>query len=284
MPDKPNLITAEAVIRDGCPALGRTKAFVVHSGVCATLEHRFTDRNGQPIDLSGEDEANAPRIAMRIREETGIAGNAGQIYESAGILEDPATGVVQIELPKQVACSSGLYRADWACLNSDNEPVLINSTLVSVERSLFDSNLQSSVGIPSLKEIRTQIMDTAGDNTLLDDVEFTDDQILSAMLKPIQDWDESLPPLHRKYTTRSFPWRNKWIDASIGYLYRYAAAHYRRNRFISSGGGKQIDDKNREREYLAASQLHLDEWTTWRIQKKISLNGQSFHGTIWGAY
>ena len=129
-----------------------------------------------------------------------------------------------------------------------------------------------------------RIMDFPGDNSLLDDVEFTNDQILYAITYPILEWESELPPLSIHFTTKTFPYRERWATAIIGYLYRAASANYSRNYIKNSGGGINIDDKNKEREYLARAQLMLEEWRYWMKQKKIQLNGQQFYGSITGNY
>ena len=157
-----------------------------------------------------------------------------------------------------------------------------------MERSLYGGtngwDRDGHLGTPTINEIRNRIMDYAGDNLLLDDVEFTSDQIFQAIGHPIQEWESELPPLGYHYTTKTFPWRERWAIATIGYLYRYASAYYSRNYMKNSGGGVSIEDKNKEREYLTRSQIMLEEWRVWMKQKKIQLNGEQFYGTITGSY
>lgn len=278
-----DVVEAGTPARDGCPVLGRMKLFMVDEGVRATLQHTFTDRQGLPVDLDAAYSENpggtGPAVKMRIREVLG-ANTADLTYEVDGVIVDGEGGVVQALLPLEVANDAGIYQTSFAYL-LDDEVRLINKTLTSVERSLFGDTATDPyhiAGPPTINELRMQIMDYGGDNLLLDDVEFTDDHILHALVKPVDDWNVTPPPLRPLCTTKNFPYRDKWLDAAVGYLYQFAAAHYRRNRLALSGGGLTVDDKNKEREYLQASQLMLSQWKEWLRHKKVQLNGELFFG------
>lgn len=288
-----DVITAGVPERDGCPALTRIKAFLVDEGVRATLEHVMVNRQGQAVDLTYDNsqslsgDQSPPGIVMRIREHSGLAGDCEQTYEVEGIIVEPETGTIQALLPEAVACEAGLYQVSFAYTNIDGEPCLINNAIVSVEKTLFGAtttDTNHTMGPPTIQSLRGQIMDTATDNTLLDEVEFSDDQIILAMTKPIQEFNNMNPPLSVRFTAKNFPFRNEWLDASIGYLYQFAAAHYRRNKLNTGGGGMQINDKDKEREYLAASQLMLQQWRDFALQVKVRMNGQEFFGTSAGSY
>jgi hypothetical protein len=130
-----------------------------------------------------------------------------------------------------------------------------------------------------------QIRDSdPGENPLLRDVEFSDDQIVQAMIRPIQFFNEAPPPLSRRFDSRNFPWKTAWLDAAAGYLYQYAAAYYRRNRLAVVGGGKTLDALNREAEYLRMSKEHLDRWQFFVTQKKMEINMRACIGVVGSDY
>ena len=194
-----------------------------------------------------------------------------------------------MRLDDRVTYQAGLYRLSWA-IRKDGIIRRTFNSLLSVEPSLFGvggtpRNGPRSPGCPTIKEIRAQIMDSGGaENTLLQDVEFSDDQILQAVLKPIQYFNEQPPYIGRLFGTHDFPYRSHWIDASIGYLHQFAAAHYRRNVLRPAAGGMQINDKDKETEYLRAAELYLNQWREFVQMIKLQLNSLSCVGSFGSGY
>lgn len=294
----PGVTVAQVPRIDGCPILQRTKAFVVNQGEVATLEHTFRDRAGNPIDLSAffPDEANSTSgldlgyaIKLRAKDWLGIGFNPlrNPVWESVGSVYEPVGGRVRAELPATLVERPGIYELSWAVLNLDGRPININDGLLSVERSLWPAdvvNLLTAKGPPTLNEIRMLLMDaSANENTLLADIEFKDEQIMLALTKPVQYWNEALPPI-LPFTTRDFPFRGAWATGTLGQLHIIAANHYRRNLLRHAAGGQEVADKDKEREYLAEGQRLWKTYTDWASDKKVSLNLKRFFGVSVSAY
>lgn len=312
------VITAGIPAKDNCPVLTRIKAFLVQEGTAPYLEYVFRSRDGRPLDLRGAaDPVPGPSLSsdtsgastsstasqsstssqaapaedavlVRIREAIGIGADDSQrIWRVAGIITDAANGVVRAKLGASLCGQSGLYQMDWAFVRN-SDVVLINNTLLSIEPTLFGAgnNLRPhTLGCPTIQEIRMQMVDSApAENSLLDDVEFGDDQILQAIVKPVQYFNQQPPPLGYFYNTTNFPWKQAWIDATIGYLMGFAAATYRRNRLGGSAAGINIDDMNKENEYLREAERRGREWKDFVLQKKVELNMQQGAGGIGSPY
>lgn len=278
---------------DGCPILTRIRAYIVDQGVVCTLRHCMRDRRGNPIDLSeylapamsesvSESSTASGEVLLRVRDwlGTGITCN-GAVHDIVGSCNSPETGIVQAILPAAVVANAGIYELSWGITDADGTFVVANSGILSVERNLLQfesSKSRRTPGPPTINEIRMWMMDSsASENVLLDDVEFSDEQICLAMTKPIQRWNETPPPIET-YTTRTFPFRGAWASAVLGELYVMAAAHYRRNRLGGSAGGVQIDDKNKEQEYMGEGRRLLEEYQTWLLSKKVEINMRKFAG------
>jgi hypothetical protein len=303
MPDAIDIVTAGLPEIDDCPVLTRIKAFVVQEGIRATLQHVMRDRQGRVLDLTpvdteevseeSEESASASTttsvdtVKMRVKEFVGdIDGNQVVTHEVSGTIADAATGIVQARLPTLIVSRAGLYQLSWGFYR-DSVLKIVNDGLLSVERSLYGNITEAPAhnGPPTISEIRMQMMDSSpAENLLLDDVEFNDEQIALAITKPIMDFNESLPPLNTLFNTLNFPWRSHWLDATIAYLYRFAAAGYRRNRLATRAGGVDVDDKNKEAEYLRMSQLMLEEWKKFVLMRKTQLNGRAFTGAVGSPY
>lgn len=281
---------------DDCPILTRIKAFIVDQGVVCSLKHRFRDRKGNPIDLSqylaepisessSESESavgDTGTVILRIRDWMGVGiGANAKIYEITGESVDPVDGIVKADLEAICVREAGIYELTWAVKNADGDFVVANTGIMSVERNLLTRETlhsKNDPGPPTINEIRMWMMDSSGsENTLLDDVEFSDEQICLALTKPIQRWNETPPPIEI-YTTRNFPYRGAWASAVLGELFIMVASHYRRNRLGGAAGGLQIDDKNKEREYMSEGQRRLDEYNQWLLNKKVEINMRKFAG------
>lgn len=292
---------------DSCPILTRLKAFLVDQGVTTTLEHTFRDRTGNPVDLSswlvstaGSESSSssasesspgpAGTVKLRTKEWLGVGCSPtnNPVYDAFGEAVDAEAGVVRVTLDAEMVEHAGIYEMNWAVLDENSRPVVLDRGLLSVERSMFALSpvVQSrDLGPPTIQEVRMRLMDSMStENQLLDDVEFKDEQILLAMSEPVRLWNESPPPLGRHYTTRNFPYRGSWILGVLAQLHLTAANHYRRNRLQHTAGGTMIDDKNKEREYMMEGQRLWEEYRGWMLTKKVELNLKSFSGTSLSTY
>ena len=286
-----DIVTAGIPTSDGCPLLNRIKAFIVQEATAPTVEHVFRDRNGNPLDLTPPlhvsetmppaSESLAPfntdTVEAYAREFLGVGdSDACYKWKMDGTVFNAAAGTVRFKLNPALCQQSGLYRLSIGFIR-DSRLQVVNNTLLSIEPSLFGgrgNGLKSHrTGCPTIQEIRMQLWDTsAADNPLLENVEFSDDQIATAIAKPIDVFNSHVPPINQIFNTSNFPWRSNWIDAIKGYLFSFAGDFYRRNRFGGSGGGLEIDDRNKEQEYMRASKMYLEQWEQFVTAKKIQLN------------
>lgn len=289
------VVRCEVPMIDGCPAIGRIKAFVVDQGVKAILEHQFTDRQGKPLDLSSSFDdgqsisqgANDKYTVMaRIKEPiaSGPSREQNPIWELNAWVENAAQGLVRVRLNKDVVEQAGIYEVGFAILDEDGDRVVVNDAFMSVEQGLWansNKTLYDNLGPPTLREIRQTLVDTCpADNLLLDQVEFTTDQIIYAIIQPVEDWNVALPPLKFDYTTRNFPYRNPWKEAIVGHLLVAAAHNYRRNHLAYSAGGTAIDDKNKEQPYLQMGLQLLQGYKDFVLNKKVAINMGAVAGSI----
>jgi hypothetical protein len=293
---------------DDCPVLRRVKAFIVDQGVAATLEHVFRDRRGRAVDLSGyldvegalsdsssslstvPEPGGGGTAVLRVKDALahGPVSDLNPVWELPVTSHDPLAGVLQATLREDIVERAGIYQLSWAIRNGAGKVVLVNDGLLSVERSLYPlkrETLADDLGPPTINEIRMAMMDSdpAENQYLLDNVEFADDQLLQAILEPVQAWNEIPPPV-RTFTPRDFPFRFHWKQGIIARLHIYAAHHYRRNALQHQAGGVAIADKNKESEYLAYGQQLWNEYMTWLYNKKVEINLKGFLGEVRSAY
>ncbi len=282
---------------DGCPVLTRVNAFIVQAATTRVQEFIFRDTNGRPLNLTpptsgdslslgdAEDQVVVRYVPLgQTLNQDGCGGLLPISVEAT--IHDAATGKIRISIPSVVMQEPGIYNCDFGFYRGGSLRV-VNRAMLSVEHTLFVNSPQAlRAGIPTINELRGQIMDTAGDNVRLENVEFSDQQLLDALVWPIQDFNEKSPNLGYTFDTTNFPYRAQWLDATIGRLYQTAAAWYRRNKMQGQGGGVALDELNRDKDYTTAAQMHMQNWNNFRDSKKVELNAKQWFGSVdgWGGW
>ena len=272
------LFTAEPedATHEGCPIVTKRRHVVVDKGVAACVQWEIRWPDGQVADFSecfessaSESESSSlvdPTIRVRFGDGCNSVAIPGHVV---GEMVDAANGIVSFCLPAEVYNSGGLYQFQIA-INDGTRNFFMDKGLISVEPGLF-GDITQTTGPPSMQEIRIHMRDTAIENDLLGDVEFDDAEILFAISRPIQQWNETPPPIARR-TCQNFPFRYHWLNAIVGELMLTALHHYTRNKMKASAGGLTEDDKNKDMEYTRLAQRYQDEWRHFIVTKKVQLN------------
>lgn len=121
-------------------------------------------------------------------------------------------------------------------------------------------------------EIRVVLRDNCPeDNILLDDYEYSPEEIRTAMNITMDYWNDQPPNLGFMDYDR-FPYRSKLLLGVTAHLLGMAAHRYRRNSLAINAGGTSVNDQDKAREYDAASQRLWAEFTQWVRMKKRELN------------
>lgn len=116
-------------------------------------------------------------------------------------------------------------------------------------------------------------------NTLLDDYEFTPEELRTAITLAVDYWNETPPPLVT-YDYPEFPFRFHLLKGTCANLLFIAANHYRRNFMQYNVPGASIAPMNKAPEYDAAGQKLWEEYKLWVAQKKRAMNIEQGFGTI----
>lgn len=279
---------------DGCEIRTRIGAHVIDEGVSVSLEHVFRDRKGNPISLAEDSESSASSesesgsgLTVKVRfKERLSTWNSRDAAEADGEITDLAAGKAVVEVPEIISGNAGVYEVSWA-LYDGAKRVLVSNSFLLTERSLHGddvSNPTRTAGPPSIREIQTLLMDSAVDNPLLKRAEFSDDQLMLALSRPVEEFASITPPVMLSFTTKSFPWRSAWADATIGYLLQSAAHRYRRNDMPAAAGGMEISDMAKDNPYTAASERMLREWRIFLKGRKVAINAAEGCGSLTSLY
>jgi hypothetical protein len=302
--DAQNAIRPLQTMVEGCPVLPKLQCHEVQMGQNAQLLWYFKNPQGEPVNLincisnSGSggtpekfDAVGTPSAGpiLRMRELSGMDPVADKIISVDVTVVDAAKGLVRSDpLPDKLVRSPGVYLEEWAFFDTNNKMLFSNQCCTFIRRGLFgvssDLNKQN-LGPPTLEEIKLSIRDNApADNLLLDEVEFDAAEISQAVLRPIQYWNETPPPIRPAMTTKTFPFREMWLMGIQSYLFDIAANHYRRNQLAYNAGGVSIDDKNKEQQYRAASVQLNQQFREMLRAKKIEINIALFSGSLGSPY
>ena len=295
-------ITAGIPEKDHCPVLTRLKAFIVDQGVVCTLEHTCRDRRtGNPVNLS--DYTNTPpdpsrdpppyppegAVFLRVKDWCGVGLDDvnNRVWEIRGNFVNINEGIVEATLNSEIVDDAGIYELSWGIRDRYGDLVFTSPAIMSVERTLFSLNtlnVRNIQGPPTINEIRMWIMDSApSENFLLDEVEFSDEQILLAITEPVHYWNQT-PPHVGIFNTKNFPYREMWLKGIVGNLYEMVAAHYRRNFLQTNGGGVMVADKAKEKEYLSEALRLKKEYQGFVINKKVQINIHNYFGNVVSDY
>jgi hypothetical protein len=129
-------------------------------------------------------------------------------------------------------------------------------------------------------DVRIWLRDNDPDaNLLLDDFEFSTEEIRSAMTHTVDYWNET-PPSVGSYDYNRFPYRYALLRGTAANLLFMAAHRFRRNQLNYSAGGLTVDDQNKYQQYDSAGARLWEEYKVWVAQTKKSINAEQGWGTI----
>lgn len=116
-------------------------------------------------------------------------------------------------------------------------------------------------------------------NTLLDDFEFTPEEIRTAMTLVVDYWNEQ-PPWLGAYDYDKFPYRFALLRGTAANLLFMAANRFRRNALQYNAGGLSVSDQEKYSQYDQAAARLWEEYKQWVRMFKRSRNAELGWGTI----
>ena len=118
-------------------------------------------------------------------------------------------------------------------------------------------------------EIRMFLRDSdPSANKLLDDFEFTPEELRLAMSMVVDKWNES-PPSVSSFTIDNFPFRYHWMLMTASHLLTMAGYRYMRNHLQYNIPGGTVDDQAKANEYFAAADKLKAEFNEWEKHKNL---------------
>lgn len=230
------------------------------------------DEQGQPVDLTqfiedtvGGSSSLAPLEVKLAASHTFAEDNVA--FTIDGEIIDVSTGQVRFIFDQTNTKVPGIFVLSIGVFY---QGILRYQQIFYLE--ITPTNFAAGGGPLTIPEVRMDLMDTCPEaNYLLDELEFTDAEIIHAMRKAVDAFNE-LPPPIGVFTYDTFPYRYNWLKGTVGFLLQMVAHRYRRNKLTYSASGITVADQEKFVEYERMGKLLEQEYMDWAQRTKVSLN------------
>lgn len=188
-------------------------------------------------------------------------------------------GAVTVPLTDAMLSRQGIYYAEFQCSDSTGKVRQNYRAYLCVRKGIDD--ITDGPRTVTVMDVRLALMDTSPSaNQLLDDLEFSDMQILHAVQRCIDEFNELPPEISRKFTAADFPWPENLTTGAVGVLMQEIAYRFTRNRMQYSASGFNLDTSDKGPVYIQLAAQARGEWKQFMATKKTELNMQDCFGTI----
>lgn len=131
-------------------------------------------------------------------------------------------------------------------------------------------------------EIRLWLRDNdPSANLLLNDLEFTPEEVRMSRTLAVDKWNET-PPFIANYDVNNFPYRYNLLMGTVANLLFIAANRYRRNDLSYQIAGGAVNDQAKWQPYDAAGEALWTKYSTWVAASKRAINMEQGWGIIDG--
>lgn len=297
----------------GRPVLTRTHAYSISGAKRACIEHVMRDVNGSPVNIaaclgletsdssssqsqsSSSQSSEAPCSGHALRFRLGEYLTCGGTEYEATVV-DATQGVVKVCFEPEDTNCPGIFFGEFAIVALSDDPdsddcletvIFSNHVYVIIGTNLWQQRVcgPCAAGPLSIPEVRMHLRDSGpAESYLLDNVAFSDEEIIHAMTLPVQYWNEIPPPIGVYYNTGNFPYRYHWLMATTGYLFLTVAEQQRRNNLQYAAGGVQVNDQAKEPNYETAAQRRIQEFKDFVRRTKASINLEMGYGGVGSTY
>lgn len=120
-------------------------------------------------------------------------------------------------------------------------------------------------------DIRRVLRDFPEANNLLDDYEFSPEEIRTAMTLAVDEWNDMTPTIVN-YTLDDFPFRSIHIRATVAHMMKTAAYAFQRNHLDYTAGGGSVGDQNKAPAYHKTADSLLAQALDQMRQQKNQIN------------
>lgn len=209
------------------------------------------------------------------------------IEQEAAIVGAPTDGVVQLDIAAASLNYPGVFYGEIALFEEDPDnlgnpkayPYKRLPMYLEVTQGLNAAAPANNYGL-RVSDIRMALWDRCPeDNFLLEAVMWSDAQIIYAIQRPIDKWNETPPIIPPTYSASDFPHRYHWTNAAIAELYMMAAHNYLRNSLTYQAHGVTVGDKDKFQYYRAMGKEMQAEYEEWLGRTKAAQNAMNAMGS-----
>jgi len=265
----------------GCISPKKERSVIMTADTVTAFRWGFYDGAGNAVQPLVEDE-----LLDNSLDQTNFPARLALFYDPFQACEGVHVGKIVYNeddgltiLPPQIVRGTpGVYLFEVYWIQPEDEnggrKQLFGKGLISVEESALRqysllADPKSHVGPLSLSEVRTHLRDYTEDNDTLGRAQFTDQEILEAIVHPVRIWNETLPPTSR-YSAANFPYRAQWLKATVAKLCQTEALWMLRNQLPIQAEGVTVDDRNKWMAYMKMAKEDMTEYETFvRATKQV---------------
>ena len=210
--------------------------------------------------------------------------SSNQIWWQKDDIEIVSASEGQIKIPytPHDTRRAGIFTAE-AQIWQDGTMRRIFPFFFSVNPSLSGQPSDSNY-VLSIAEVRMTLRDVDPyENKLLDELEYTQEEIMLAIRRCVQYWNEVPPPIGT-YTPSNFPYPYHLSIGVAGILYSMAVHQKLRNDLPYNAGGLTVQDTVKWVQYREMQDRLDTEWKSWVKAKKYQKNIEGAFMTLGSGY
>lgn len=206
--------------------------------------------------------------------------SAGSLFNSPAFVITGTWGTTGVTLPVGADITAGMYAFGLQCIGTTEATKYLSRGYLEATPGPNDSRAYQGI---SIQDVRMAMWDfNPEDNILLDDLNYSDEMIASAIRRAVDLWND-IPPDVASYSPATFPFRSKHLQCVCGLLLSMWAQRELRNAIQYSGGGTAVQN-DKAGAYLSVAKDKLAEFEDWAKRKKIEINLNGSAGSLLGEY
>lgn len=254
----------------GCIQPTRERTVSLEAQTVTAFRWHFYDGNGQAVLPAIEEE-----LMDNTLDQTNVPGRCALFWDLFQINCGVHVGKIvfnegeglTILPPASVRNSPSIYAFEIYWLQPEvngGRTQLKGRGFISVEESAL-RQLSNPDGIYrgpiSISEIRDMVRDYPQDNDLTGGYQFSDTEIIRCLLAPLKFFNET-PPHIVRYSAANFPYRDRWLKATVARLQEIHGLWMRGNQVPIQAEGVGGDDRANWRDILDRAK---QEWTEYEV-------------------
>lgn len=279
LPEIAQQVPPEITSTIGCTDPKQKPSYIIPGSFGSVLDWTVRDIAGKPIviDSYGVDPGEDATVEWTRAALFHDPFCNKSVY--LGRLAEGTDGRLNVFIPPGLDGKPGLYEVEvhWSV---EGDQHYFNTAFVSIEDTIYNRIRTNKQGGPlKLSRIRNKLRDYAALNDSSGFPEFSLEEIVSAMLEPVEYYNEALPHVQH-YTPTSFPYRQQWLDATVSRLLQTTAIWMSRNHVQLQGEGVGADDRGHWKAMLQLSDKLWREYKDFVQLEKSRLNTGRGYGII----